>query len=225
MRIVAFLVVCLVALPLCAEDPSAQVSLGDVVQEIKSVANGYPPKVDGPEHRADIEKQWRWAEAGLLEYIAGLDSPNSGVELLLGDLYRMGYNLDIDGCGPKAVERLSRASSLDPRNPNPYYSLGRHYTFSSEAEKGELELLRGFALAGPENGTPFLFDLAWNNYIQKRFEVTVVLADRYLAKHPGDKSIVAVREFAQQALEGREIRTIEIPMDGLPDGKLKIEPK
>lgn len=60
----------------------------------EAVADGYPPRVT-PETRKEIEDLWRWTEKGMLQYRATRPAPEANAEFLLGEIYRLGHNLDI----------------------------------------------------------------------------------------------------------------------------------
>lgn len=197
-------------------------SIADQMAMIRAVASGFPPRIDSPEQRAEIESLWHSVEKRLLSYEKSTAKPDPNLELLLGELYRMGYNLDIEGCGEKAIFRLERAIVLMPTNPAPYYALGRHYTYSAQDELGEIQLLRAYALAPPAMAPQALFDLTFNYYHQKKFVLARLMADRYLASHPDESAIVFLRNKSVEAIEqGVEPKVITIETDELPDGKLK----
>ena len=52
------------------------------------------------------------------------------LRLSLGELYRMGHNLDIEGAWDKAEENLKKAIDLDSESPQAYFTLGLLYVNS-----------------------------------------------------------------------------------------------
>ena len=198
-------------------------SLADGIKTITSVADSFPPRIETPEERARIEDLWRYLEEGLVGYLeSGSDSTGSA-EYLLGDLYRMGHNLDIEGSKEKAINYLNRAAELMPGGVRPHFQLGRLLTYSAEYEAGEVELLRAYALAPPESKLRISFDLANNAYFQKKFALAALYADRILQVNPNDKVMTAIKDFSQKALSGEiQPKTVPIETDGPPEGELHV---
>lgn len=176
-----------------AEDPLAA---------IRAVADGYPPKIETEAQHEQIVAAFQEQERALLarksDYLT---------ELTLGDLYRMGHNLDVDGAGPNAIKHLGNAAALDPTSPDPHLLLGRHYTFSNELTNGEVELLRAHVLGAEEQA---VWQLTWNAYLQKQYALALEFANRGLNANPNDAAMKFLRDQSTEALHGTEKKTIRI---------------
>lgn len=189
-------------------------SLPEMMNTLVQVADSWPAKLSSETQRTEVLQLWHRVEGGVLDALEKKSAPEAGIELILGDLYRMGHNLDIEGSGDKAVSHLQRAIDLAPTNPTPYLLLGRHKTFSGDFAGGELSLLRAALLIPADSEVDVTFLLANNYYYQQRFELVVHLADRFPKDHPGSGVINFLREHAVQALEtGKAPKIIQIDLN------------
>src|SRR5690349_20375732 len=176
----------ILALGLIDPAVSAQTStLGEAIDRLEAVADGYPPRVT-PETRKEIEDLWRWAEKGMLQYRAGRPASAANAEFLLGEIYRLGHNLDIEDASDKAIAHYKAAIKLDPTAAKYHFMLGRHLTYVSELDEGQRELLLAVELAPKEAGDRPLFDLTYNYYLQHQFALASYFGERYLANHPDE---------------------------------------
>lgn len=187
-----------------------QPSLDGAMSAIRKAADNFPPTFSSEAEQANVLRLWHWAESGLRASLEAKTAPEKELELLLGEIYRLGHNLDIEGAGDNAVSHLNRAITLDPTNPKPYLLLGRHLTFSGSYTDGELALLHAYVLSRPENLVDLQFLLANNYYFQKRFALTLAMISRIPPDHPAARASAVIRDSSRQALETHAPRTIEV---------------
>lgn len=180
---------------------------------LKEIANGYPPRVETSEEHARAEALWRSVETRLLEKRQA-SSGNFDIELQLGDCYRMGHNLDVEGAWDKAVTHLTEAARLGPASPVPPTLLGLHYTGSGQAAEAEAQLLKALSLSGESPSSLIHYGLAFTYYQLSQFEKVVPHATEYLKVDPGSQGMNLMKDRAEAALRGEfkpETITIEAP--------------
>jgi tetratricopeptide (TPR) repeat protein len=198
-----------------------EAELKDSILQLQTIADGWPPRIDTPEERAAAERLWNLIEQSLLQMRAG-DPDDYYFALWLGDCYRMGHNLDIDGASTKAVSHLRAASRLSPEAFFPHLILGDHYTFSGRPDEGELEYLKAIRLSDEPLPRAY-YGLANAYYFQEEFGAAVEYAGQYLDHDPSNEAMMLVRERAAAALEGLfEPKTIEIIDNEKPDGVVVV---
>lgn len=167
------------------------------------------------ENRIEIDDLWKWVESGLLQYRASNPRPEETAEFLLGEIYRLGHNLNVDGASMKATMHFKAAIAINPASSKYHLQLGRHLTFINEtAEEGQRELLLAVALDPHGAGDLPLHTLAYNFYLQQQFALAATFADRYLAIHPGDPGIKLISEASKKAVAGGpppKILTVPVP--------------
>src|SRR3982750_2641797 len=138
----ACLLLVLIGLATAASAAVEQASNLDAdLAKLQAVADSFPPEVP-PADRSRVEALWKSVEARLLQASAH----DFETELKLGNLYRMGHNLDIKGAWEKAVPPLNGASRLRPDSPLPLTMLGVHYSGSGHAAEAVTPLQRALAL-------------------------------------------------------------------------------
>ena len=182
---------------------AANPTLSDAMTQLESVADGYPPRLDG-KGREDVVKLWKWVEGGLLQYRASRPTPDENAEYLLAETYRLGHNLDIPGASDKAIEHFKAAIAINPANSKTHSLYGRHLTFINDMADGEKELLLGIALDPRGTSDRALYDLAYNFYFQKRFALAASFADRYLRVKPDDAPMKMISDVSKKVLAGGE---------------------
>jgi len=188
-----------------------QPNLDSAMSAIRRAADKFPPTFSSEAEQANVLRLWHWVESGLQASLEAKTAPEKDLELLLGEIYRLGHNLDIEGAGDKAVSHLNRAITLDPINPKPYLLLGRHLTFKGSYTDGELALLHAYILSPPENLVDLQFLLANNYYFQKRFALALAMISRIPPDHPAARASTVIRDNSRKALEtGVAPKTIEI---------------
>jgi len=192
-------------------------------QELHRIANAFPPHVDTPGEKARAEALWRSVEARLLTRLQA--SPHDfEAELQLGDCYRMGHNLDVEGAWDKAVEHLTEAARLDPKSPLPPTLLGQHYAGGGKPAEAEPQLLRALSLSGDKPSPSLYFFLAFAEYQLGQFEKTVKYADEYLKTDPDSPAAKLFKEKATAALAGTfKPKTIEIQSEPKPSPAPEVQ--
>jgi predicted Zn-dependent protease len=103
-----------------------------------TVIGGYPPKVESQAEIQKIEKRWKNAQK-LGEGLLKEEPDNIQVKLALGELFRMGHNIDIPNAVPASDKILKEVIKVDPNNFQAYYSLASMYVtlnpkFAPDAE-------------------------------------------------------------------------------------------
>ena len=208
----------LLTLPTRAQQPPA---LEPSMDRIRDAAEWFPPRFASESERTEVLALWHVLESGLLSTLQNPEARYS-TEILLGDLYRMGHNLDIPGASEKTVSHLTAAAALNPRDPKPHLILGRHLTFKGDFHQGELELLRAYALSPANELTDLNFLLAKNYYYQSQFALCMLFADRIPSDHPASSALAVQRAAASKALAtGVAPKTIEI-RDADPKAKTDV---
>jgi tetratricopeptide (TPR) repeat protein len=192
---------------------AATPTLHEAIDRLEAVADAYPPRVT-PETRKEIEDLWRGAEKGMLQYCATHPAPDANAEFMLGEIYRLGHNLDIDDASDKAIAHFKAAIKLDPTSSKFHLMLGRHFTYINELDEGQRELLLAVALDPKGAGDRPLFDLTHNYYLQHQFALAANFGDRYLAIHPDEAVIKLIVETSKKILAGAPVPkmlSIEVP--------------
>jgi tetratricopeptide (TPR) repeat protein len=198
-----------VRITLAHERSIAQSKYADIDMQIDSLANfadSYPPDID-PEDTVQLERVTTFfnSVADHLEKLLTADPDNAELEARLGDVYRMGHNLDARNVWEKAEKHLKTAIDLNPSGPHPYFSLGllyvnTHMKYAPEAEK----LFRRSIELSPEGSIPYAYNgLAFAYYYQGNFEEAVIALEILLSMRPDDESAKRMREIALSKLEQR----------------------
>jgi len=184
--------------------PPTQPTLPQMIDELRGVADAFPPRIANDEERRKAEALWRKLEVGLTEYVATLEKPDPNAQLVLGDIYRMGHNLDMPGAGRRAIIHLQRAIEMNPSSAKAHDLLGRHYTFMNRPADGVPELLVAYALGTESEREYTLWSLAHNSFMQKNWPLALAFADRFAAKRPGVEAIELIRTMSRKAIETGE---------------------
>jgi tetratricopeptide (TPR) repeat protein len=179
-------------------------TLSQMMDELRKSADSYPPHIANDEERRKVEALWRKLEVGLTEFVATLEKPDPNAQLLLGDIYRMGHNLDMPGAGRRAIIHLQRAIEMNPSSARAHDLLGRHYTFMNRPADGLPELLLAYALGNEAEREYTTWSLAHNYFMQKNWPLALAFADRFAAKHPGVEAIELIRTMSRKAIETGE---------------------
>jgi tetratricopeptide (TPR) repeat protein len=172
-------------------------SLDADLAKLQAVADSYPPEVRGPEDRSRVEALWRSVEARLLQAPHDFET-----ELKLGNLYRMGHNLDVKGAWDKAVAHLNEAARLKPDSPLPLTMLGAHYSGSGHAADAVAPLQRALSLSGDKPAPAIYANLAFAYYQLGESEKVVQYATAYLKTNPDSSTMKLLKERSEAALHG-----------------------
>jgi tetratricopeptide (TPR) repeat protein len=193
----------LVSNPLYGEDVISDNNEVDaVLQKIGESANGFPPYFRDENHKKEVLDAWQNAETNLLK-ICSEASEDYSCQIRLGDLYRMGHNLEIKGSFEKAVSYLKKACDIEPENPVPHLLLGKHYTFGSQPVTGEQEFLEALKLSDDDNVKVDAYGgLAHSCYFQKKYKDANEYATKYLQSDPSNEVIKLIKQKSDEAMRG-----------------------
>jgi tetratricopeptide (TPR) repeat protein len=188
-----------------AEPPASQLELD--LRELSRVADGYPPRVKTPEEKAKALATFRSVEAHLVKDLQ--ESPHEfALELWLGETYRMGHNLDVEGAWDKAVLHLKEAERLQPDMVLPPLQLGKLYAASGHPAEAEPQLLQALKLGGSIQARYYL---AFTYYQMGQYDKVVVQADEYRKTDPNSEFIKTLKEKSEAALRGeRKPKTFDL---------------
>jgi tetratricopeptide (TPR) repeat protein len=191
-----------------AEPPESH--LEKDLAELTSVASGYPPRVKTPEDKAHAVALFQSIEAHLVKDLQ--ESPHDfTLEFWLGECYRMGNNLDVDGAWDKAVIHLKEAARLEPDKLLPPLQLGQHYAASGHPAEAEAPLLKALKLSGDKPSAQVRFYLAFTYYQLGQFDKVIPQANEYLKIDPDSQTVKLFKERSEAALRGEpKPKTIEI---------------
>jgi hypothetical protein len=81
-------------------------TLGDAFAKVQKAADSFPPKFSSDQDREEVLQLRHRAEAGLVRTLQEKTAPGANVDLVPGDLYRMG------GIPSTSKERAKRPSSI-----------------------------------------------------------------------------------------------------------------
>jgi tetratricopeptide (TPR) repeat protein len=191
---------------------------------VYKAASTYPPDLSSKEDRAEVEKIWKDLEKRLGALVAA-NPANAGLKTQLGDLYRMGHNLDIEGAGDNAEKTLRLAIALGPKEYRGHYVLGIYFGGSGQFEKAVKELEIALGLAAPDDRLQTVAALANTYYFAKRFDKVIPLAEEFLKARPNDPVMTLIKTRSEEALAGGRVpRTIELPATKRPEEQLKRAP-
>ncbi len=181
-----------------------QPSLSQMIDRIKAVAHFHPAKYATEAEKAEIEALWEAARLGMVEYAAARPEPDYAAKLLLGEIYRLGYNMGKENSAVEAEKHLRSASQLRPLEPKPHYTLGRHYMSTKAYAEAELALLRAHVLTADGPNPDILATLAFSHYFQGSYELALLFAERVQAQLPDDQHTSFLIEQARSQLADRE---------------------
>jgi tetratricopeptide (TPR) repeat protein len=168
---------------------------------LRAVADSFPPRLDGDAARARAVALFESLETRLLAAVAAAPADYE-LRTRLGDLYRMGHNLDIEGADDKAVQRLREAIGLAPEKAEARALLGIQYTGSGHPVEGERELRAALPLANADVLPAVQIALAFSCYQQGKFADSARYAGEYLKTHPDSPMAKGIFERSQSTLAG-----------------------
>ncbi len=158
-------------------------------------AEVFHPHEEGDPKFEALTKDWERGEADL-EVIRRLFPDSPQVLAKLGELYRLGHNLDIPGTWEKAEAFLLKAEDLDMNLVDAYLSLGAHYadTGLNYAGKAEVQFRKALSLAQGKKRGQALWGLSMSMYYQGRKKEAVQAVDRLIVLQPENKDAKRLRE-------------------------------
>lgn len=171
------------------------------LMKLRAVADSFPPQVDGDAGRQRAVALFESLETRLLAAVAA--SPQDyDLRTRLGDLYRMGHNLDVEGADDKAERQLREAIRLAPNRAEARGILGIQYAGSGRAADGERELRAALPFAGADILPGIQMALAFACYQQGKFADSAHFAGEVLKTHPDHDMAKMIYERSQATLAG-----------------------
>jgi len=155
--------------------------LKNELQYFLSVIGGYPTKVKNQAEFQQVKK--RWANARKLgEGLLKEQPDNIQVMLALGELFRMGHNIDIPNAALASDKILKEVIKIDPNNFQAYYSLASMYVtlnpkFAPDAERW---YLKAEELANPKVIPDIYQGLGFACLYQGRTNEAIAHFEKYL---------------------------------------------
>ena len=152
---------------------------------LRPFIGGYPPRFDAsmsPEVATDRLKRL----IADLSKLADTSPNNAEIEWRLGDAYRLGHNLDLEGAWQASEAALKRAMAHDPKCFQAYIVLGGLYVDSSPKLAGEAERLfkKAIELAGDRPAPLAYRGLAFAYLMQRDGEKALKAADECVKRFP-----------------------------------------
>lgn len=200
-RLASLLLVGVLARASAFAAPAATVGADDPdLAALRAVADSYPPRVDGEAAKHRAVTLFESLETRLLAAVAA--APNDyDLRTRLGDLYRMGYNLDVD-TDDRLVKALREAIRLVPDRAEARALLGIHYASSARPADGERELRAALPYATPDILPSLQISLAFACYQQEEFADAASYAGEYLKTHPDHSMAKMIYDRSRATLAG-----------------------
>lgn len=168
---------------------------------LRAVADSFPPRVDGDAGRHRAVALFESLETRLLAAVAAAPADYE-LRTRLGDLYRMGHNLDVEGADDKAERQLREAIRLVPDRAEARGILGIQYAGSGRAADGERELRAALPFATADILPSLQIALAFACYQQGKFADSAHFAGEVLETHPDHAMAKGIYERSQAVLAG-----------------------
>jgi predicted Zn-dependent protease len=164
--------------------PAFEDQLKELQSELRffnPVIGGWPTKIRNATEAQQVRKRWDKAQTLGSKLLQA--HPNSlEVKLALGDLLRMGHNIDIPGAAQASDRLLKEVISADPRNFEAYYTLARMYvTLNPElAPTAEDYFLKAEGLAASEVVPDIYQGLGFACLYQEKIPEAIGYFEKYL---------------------------------------------
>jgi tetratricopeptide (TPR) repeat protein len=168
-----------------------------------SVIGGYPPKVKTQAEIQQVKKRWENARKlgeGLLK-----EKPDAiQVKLALGELFRMGHNIDIPNTVPASDKILKEVIKVDPNNFQAYYSLASMYVTLNPkfAPDAEVCFLKAEQLASPKVAPDIYQGLGFACLYQGKTNEAIAYFEKYLGIIGGND--VGVQSIMKELKSGKK---------------------
>ncbi|MFL6659832.1 MAG: tetratricopeptide repeat protein [Massilia sp.] len=176
-----------------------------VIARVGEHAKRYPPHFDSEEQKAEMVKS-------LKEVLGALDKAPNKVhgdkEILFryAFLNSMGHNLDIPGCGNKAIEGYLRLLEFDPNDKRANYNFGSFLVGTKHIAKSIPFLQKAIDLGEKEAH----YSLAFAYLSEKRNDEALAELKKYLEFDPQNETarrLVSKIEGGQAAFEFQFIKS------------------
>lgn len=178
-----------------ASVPAGILAEADATLARLEAADGYHPHEEGDQAFEALKKEWARGEKEF-EQMRRKYPESAQVLAKIGELYRRGYNLNIDGTWERGEAFLLRAEALDPNLVDAYLSLGAHYgdTALEHAAKAEVQFRKALSLAQGDKQARALWGLAMSLYYEGMKEEAVQTIDRLIELRPDDQEAKHLRD-------------------------------
>jgi tetratricopeptide (TPR) repeat protein len=164
--------------------------------------DAYPPKIGDNGQLRNVKKTYARVEKTLLK-MDRKSGKDAKLKTRIGNLYRLGYNLDDKSAWEKSQKYLKEAIAIDPSAYEAYYLLGCLYINSDTALAPDAERL--FQLvhdkATGKLAENALWGLCVSNWIQGKKQRTLELTAEYLKLRPDNKEALAMQQMAEAAVK------------------------
>jgi len=155
-------------------------------------ADSYPPNIESAEEMKNVIELFRQIETLLLDYSDELKNPDPLVEFRLGELYRMGHNLDIESSWNKSEKHLKKAIKLNPKDYEAYNILGLLYVNSGYPQQAEKVFLKAIDLSKPNHNLTAYSGLAFSYYYQGKRDEAIQMINQCLQIEPDNKYYISL---------------------------------
>lgn len=154
---------------------------GQILDDLAKHAGTYPVNFQSPEDRSRAERDVN-ALCALLDPLAQNFSQNAAMQLRLGSLHAIGFNLDIPNSHEKADAAYSAALGLTPNDPQANYQYGAFLAATTKKGEGVPYLLKAKDL-GVVNAE---YWLGWSYMAGGDKAKAIEYFASYTGKVPGD---------------------------------------
>lgn len=183
----------------------ASISTGKLDADLRYLENhldAYPPQVKNQAQLRQVKAVYARTEKILLN-MDKQSVKDAALKTKIGNLYRLGYNLDRKDAWAKSENYFKQAIAIDPSAYEAYYLLGCLYMNSDvalapQAEKYFLQV-RDKA-TGPLRDKA-LWGLCVTSWIQGNNRRTLELTTEYLKLHPHDKAALKMHRMAEAGVK------------------------
>lgn len=187
--------------------------IDEVLYGIKEVAEIYPPSINLDSEKKKILSSWKDVET---ELNSMLNQHPDDYKLLLrlGECYRFGNNLDIEGANEKAIFFLKKAIFSKPEKSLPHILLGYHFAFSANPSEALKEYLIALDMEHDEHFLLYIyFGIAHAYYFQKDFSNAKLYSSKYLLVDNSNNRMKLINEKSDASLRGEfDLPTIKVKL-------------
>jgi len=170
-------------------------AITEVAVGLESVLGGYPPRLKGPEDRANTYAKWSEAVQAL-DSFTETEKQSENVLVVQARLFRQGHNMDVSGCGERAQKVIKLALEKHPQSvpvnfQASYFYLQIDPKYAPEAEKA---LLRLRQLLGTKQNLEVERHLLFAYIHQEKVKDAKKQVDHCLSLAPNDSMFLKFRE-------------------------------
>jgi lipopolysaccharide biosynthesis regulator YciM len=161
----------------------------------ESVIGGWPTRIKSETQRQQITKRWQEAVKRANKIVV-VWPDNHYLLWLVGELYRMGHNIDIPNVIHRAIEIYERMIADNPKCFEALFSLARLYlnAVPGRAVEAEQLLLRAKEIAKPELIPDITEGLFHACVYQKKTDEAIMYLESYLSQRPEDTQMAKMLE-------------------------------